>query len=97
MLTSSQLRAARALLGLSVEDVSAFSGLSVDAIRSAEEASAHGDPEATERLQTLLESRGIQFIGAGEGDAGAGPGVRLRQTFQDEGIRPQNLNSANDG
>jgi transcriptional regulator with XRE-family HTH domain len=97
MLTSSQLRAARALLGLSVEDVSAFSGLSVDAIRSTEQSKAHGDPETTERLQTLLESHGIQFIAAGDGDAGAGPGVRLRQTFQDEGIRPQNLNSENDG
>ncbi len=97
MLSSSQLRAARALLGLSIEELSAFSGLSVDSIRKAEEAKAHRDPETTERLQTLLESRGVQFIGAGDGDTGAGPGVRLRQTFQDEGIRPQNLNSSNDG
>ncbi|RWX75793.1 DNA-binding protein [Neorhizobium lilium] len=97
MLTAPQLRAARALLGLSIEDIASVSGLSADAIQEAEADQVHGEPEVIERLRTLLESKGVLFLGAGEEDAGAGPGVRLRQTLQDEGIRPQNLNSANDG
>ncbi|KGD99310.1 helix-turn-helix transcriptional regulator [Rhizobium sp. YS-1r] len=98
MLIASQLRAARAMTGMTVEDLSAASGLSKSAIEEAEAAQVFADAGVTERLRTIFESRGILFLGAGEGDdPGAGPGVRLRQQFHDEGIRPQNLNAANDG
>lgn len=97
MLTASQLRAARAMMGMTVEELAAASGLSRSAIEEAEAAQAFAGADISERLRTIFESRGILFLGAGEGDdAGAGPGVRLRQKSHDEGIRPQNLNAAND-
>ncbi len=95
MLTAPQLRAARALLGLTIDEASDLSGLAPDAIRKAEASEHHGLPEVSERLRAILESRGVVFLSEGEGSGGIG--VRLRQTAHDEGIRPQNLNSANDG
>jgi transcriptional regulator with XRE-family HTH domain len=97
MITASQLRAARALAGISIDELAAASGLSVQAIDQAEAAAAHGEPGVAERLRVILESKGIIFLAAGDGDPGAGIGVRLRQVSHDEGLRPQNLNSANDG
>jgi transcriptional regulator with XRE-family HTH domain len=97
MLTASQLRAARALAHISVDELAAASGLSSDAIIEAEASATYAEPVLTERLRAVLESKGVVFLPAGEGDGGAGPGVRLRQISQDEGIRPQNLNAANDG
>src|SRR5688572_26397081 len=97
MLTASQLRAARAMTGMTVDELAAASGLSKSAIEEAEAAKALAGADISERLRTIFESRGILFLGAGEGDdAGAGPGVRLRRKSHDEGIRPQNLNAAND-
>jgi transcriptional regulator with XRE-family HTH domain len=97
MVTASQLHAARALAGISRDELAAASGLSVDAIDRAETATVHGEPGVIERLRVILESKGVVFLAAGEGDPGAGMGVRLRQVSHDEGLRPQNLNSANDG
>lgn len=96
MLTGTQLRAGRAMAGLSVKELSKATGLSTNAIDDAE-ASAAADPAVIERLRLTLESKGIVFLAAGEDNPGAGPGVRLRQRNADDGIRPQNLSSANDG
>lgn len=96
MLTSSQLRAARALINMTIEDVSAASGLTVDAINAAERSSGYPAAECGERLRRLFEARGVIFVGSGQQDS-SGPGVRLHQTSADEGLRPQHLNSANDG
>lgn len=85
------------MTGMTVDELAAASGLSKSAIEEAEAARALAGADISERLRAIFESRGILFLGAGEGDdAGAGPGVRLRQKSHDEGIRPQNLNAAND-
>jgi len=85
------------MTGMTVEELAAISGLSKTAIEEAEAAPVFADADVTDRLRSVFESRGILFLGAGEGDdPGAGPGVRLRQRSHDEGIRPQNLNAAND-
>lgn len=96
MVTASQLRAGRALIGLSIDAMAAETGLSVFAIEQAELRDASSDPGTHEQLRGHLEARGVVFLGAGEGDPNAGPGVRLGQLARDEGIRPQNLNAAND-
>jgi predicted transcriptional regulator len=96
MITTSQLRAGRALAGLSIKDLAAATGVSEPDIEAAEVSRPHADPDMIARLKTALESKGIVFIAAGEGDTAAGPGVRLRSASHDEGIRPQDLNSTND-
>lgn len=90
------MRAGRAMAGLSVTELANTTGLSTDAIEEAETATAV-DPAVVERLRLTLESKGVVFLAAGEDNPGAGPGVRLRQRNADDGIRPQNLSSANDG
>lgn len=96
MLTTSQLRAARALIGISIDDLSGIAGISGSEIRALEAADGNASPEFAERLKRIFEAKGVVFVAAGQPDA-SGPGVRLHQTSVDEGIRPQNLNSANDG
>ena len=96
MLTTSQLRAARALLGMTIEDLADSSGIAADVIQSNETATGTGDPEIADRLQRVFESHKVVFTAAGEQGA-SGPGVRLHQAQDDEGIRLEDLNSANDG
>ena len=49
-----------------------------------------------EEVRLALENAGVLFIASGNHDEG-GPGVRLKaRAGSDEGIRPENLNSAND-
>jgi transcriptional regulator with XRE-family HTH domain len=97
MLTASQIRAARAMAAMTVDELAAASGLSVQAINDAEAAQSFAPSEVAERLRVIFESKGVVFLAAGEDDPNIGPGVRLRQHVADEGIRPQNLSAANDG
>ena len=75
MIASEQIRAARALLRLSVVDLSLRSGVGVATIKRLE--AVDGLPSANVRtvdaLVKALESLGIDFIGSPED----GPGVRL--------------------
>jgi transcriptional regulator with XRE-family HTH domain len=82
---------------MSIEELAEAAGVSPTAIAKAEATDMHSDPELSDRLRIFLESKGVIFLAAGEGDPAAGPGVRLRLETHDEGIRPQNLNAANDG
>jgi transcriptional regulator with XRE-family HTH domain len=75
-LTSAQLRAARALIRWSAEDLARHSTVSVTTIRRAELM-----PSATaltrvndQAIRRALEDAGVEFIDADK----AGPGVRLR-------------------
>ena len=96
MLTTSQLRAARALIGMTVDDLSKASGVSSDVIRTNETAAGIVDPEIAERLRRVFESHKVVFTAAGE-QGSSGPGVQLHQSQDDEGLRPEELNSTNDG
>ena len=76
-LTSDQLRAARALLRWSAEELSRQSSVSLRTIRRAE--LADEDPTMTVAnsmaVRRALENAGIEFID----ENGGGPGVRLRK------------------
>jgi transcriptional regulator with XRE-family HTH domain len=76
-LTGAQLRAARALLDITAEELAAETKLSLKTIRRAEQ--GHGPVEIhtanAERAMSVLEERGVQFIAAN----GEGVGVRLRR------------------
>ena len=76
IITSDQVRAAKALLRWSGEELSGKSGVSLSSIRRVE--AANGVPEA-QNIKTLLtikaalEAGGVEFIGTPEDR----PGVRL--------------------
>jgi transcriptional regulator with XRE-family HTH domain len=76
-LTSDQLRAARALLRWSAEDLSRRSSVSLRTIRRAELAEQHTTMTTPNNLaiRRALEDAGIEFID----ENGGGPGVRLRR------------------
>jgi predicted transcriptional regulator len=76
MISGAQIRSARALLGVSVEELSQLSSVSWATIQRFE--SAGGVPKSRsgtlERVVVALESAGIRFIG----DPLTSPGVQLR-------------------
>lgn len=98
MITPAQIRAARALLGLSVDQLSAKSGVSAFLILQVEDEKAATLDQATMlTLRGALERAGICFLADGDCPPG-GMGVRLAaRQDTDEGLRPENLNATNDG
>ena len=98
MITAAQIRAARALLGLSIDQVSAKSGVSAFMIlQIEEEKSASLDQAVLLALRSAFEQAGIAFLADGDCPPG-GTGVRLAARHDPgEGLRPENLNATNDG
>jgi hypothetical protein len=76
-LTSAQLRAARALLRWSAEDLARHCALGVTTIRRAELTESETSLTAAndQAVRRALESAGVEFID----ENGGGPGVRLRK------------------
>jgi predicted transcriptional regulator len=77
MLTSGQIRAARALLGWSQPALAKASGVSLPTIVRMEGQVGPGRSSAAnlDAVRRALEGAGVMFI---EADAAAGPGLRLR-------------------
>ena len=76
-LTGPQIRAARALLGWSADELSQASAVSLRTIRRAELAESGTSMTAPNELalRRALEAAGVEFID----ENGGGPGVRLRK------------------
>ena len=83
MVTAEQIRAARAALRWTIEDLSSETSISVRTIKRIESspgiASAHS--QTVHAIQRALEAAGVEFIGTPD-DA---PGIRLRSPSRDEG------------
>jgi ribosome-binding protein aMBF1 (putative translation factor) len=77
LLTSAQIRAARALVRWSAEDLARQTSLSVTTIRRAELANEQTSMTTANDLavRRALEVAGVEFID----ENGGGPGVRLRK------------------
>ena len=77
MISSNQIRAARALLGISAADLAERSSVTWKTVQRFE--SVDGIPPSRsgtlERVQRALEDAGIEFIG----DPVSSPGVRLKR------------------
>lgn len=74
-MNGNQLRAARALLGLTQAEVAAAAGLSVPTVKRAEgQGAVAASDDAVAAIRAALEAAGAEFIAAN----GGGPGVRLR-------------------
>jgi hypothetical protein len=76
-LTSDQIRAARALIRWSAEDLARSSSVGLTTIRRAELTIVETSLTAANNLaiRSALESAGVEFID----ENGGGPGVRLRK------------------
>jgi transcriptional regulator with XRE-family HTH domain len=77
LITTRQVKAARALLGWSQADLANHSGVSEPTIARLESAEGElGGREGTaDKIRKSIEAAGIQFID----ENGGGPGVRLRK------------------
>ena len=80
MITSAQLRAARALLGLDQRQLADLSDLSVPTIQRMEASDGviRGTVDSLTKLVGALDQAGIELIGEGAASPGGGRGVRLR-------------------
>jgi transcriptional regulator with XRE-family HTH domain len=81
MITSAQLRAARALLGLDQRALAERCGLSVPTIQRMEgsEDVIRGNVDSLMKLVAALDEAGVDLIGDNTASAGGGRGVRLRE------------------
>jgi transcriptional regulator with XRE-family HTH domain len=93
MVTSAQIRAARSLIGFSQSEVAQATGLSIPTIKRAEsEIGLRASRTAIDAIRKTLETAGVIFLS----ENGEGAGVRLRKLARSEGLRPEELNAAND-
>lgn len=95
MSLSAQLRAARALLGISPDELADAAGTDAATVAIAEADAAAIATEALQALVAALEEAGVVFLATGESEIG-GPGVRLRDGEAEVSLRPEELNAAND-
>jgi transcriptional regulator with XRE-family HTH domain len=81
MITSNQLRAARALLNIDQRETAELANLSVPTIQrmEASEGVIRGNVDSLVKLVAALEGAGIELIGPGGASASGGRGVRLRE------------------
>ena len=81
MISSAQIRAARALLGIDQRKLAELSGLSVPTIQrmEASEEVVRGNVDSLMKLIGALNAAGIELIGSGTASAGGGRGVRFKE------------------
>ena len=80
MITSAQLRAARAMLGMDQRKLAELSNLSLPTIQRMETSSGviRGNVESLMKLVAALDAAGIELIGEGAQSLGGGRGVRMK-------------------
>jgi len=80
MITSGQMRAARALLGIDQRELAQRSGLSLPTVQRMEASGGvvRGNVDSLMKLVDALAASGIELIGEGAASSGGGRGVRLK-------------------
>ena len=80
MMTSAQLRAARALLGLDQRQLADLSGVSLPTIQRMEASigNVRGVIDTLTKVVEALDRAGVELIGDGAASPAGGRGVRLR-------------------
>src|SRR5690606_34397846 len=80
VISATQLRAARALLGIDQRRLAELSGLSVPTIQrmEASEGTIRGYVDSLMKLIAALDAAGLEVIGEGAVSQASGRGVRLR-------------------
>jgi transcriptional regulator with XRE-family HTH domain len=77
MLTPAQLRAARALVSWTRDDLAAQSGVFANTIRNFEHGTSDPKLSTLHKWRRALEAAGVEFI---DEDQVKGPGVRLKES-----------------
>ena len=82
MITASQMRAARALLGIDQKTLAEMAGLSVPTIQrmEASDGNVRGVVDSLTKVVDALTQAGIELIGENAQSIAGGRGVRLRTT-----------------
>lgn len=80
MITSGQLKAARALLGIDQKTLADHAGLSTPTIQRMEASDGviRGNVDSLTKLIGALDALGIELIGEGATSANGGRGIRLK-------------------
>ncbi|WCP12232.1 hypothetical protein sphantq_00629 [Sphingobium sp. AntQ-1] len=83
MITSQQMRAARALLGIDQRQLAELAKLSLPTIQrmEASDGQVRGVVDTLVKVISALESAGIELIGENAPSIGIGRGVRLRESL----------------
>ncbi len=81
MILPTQMRAARALLGISQAELAKWAGVGVATVRRIEVAAGEisGNAQTLVRIQRALEAKGVELI---DQDEKKGPGVRLKKPLR---------------
>jgi len=81
MLTSGQLRAARALLGIDQKTLAELSGVSIPTIQrmEASEGNVRGNVDSLTKILDALDRAGVQVINEGAASPEGGRGVRFNE------------------
>lgn len=81
MITSLQMRAARALLGIDQKTLAGRAGLSLPTIQRMEASGGvvRGNVDSLTKVVHALDRMGLELIGDGAASASGGRGVRLRE------------------
>lgn len=80
MITSNQMRAARALLAIDQKQLARLSDVSVPTIQrmEASDGNVRGVIASLTKVVEALDAAGIELIGEGSASSGTGRGVRLK-------------------
>ncbi|AHE53722.1 helix-turn-helix domain-containing protein [Sphingomonas sanxanigenens] len=87
MITSQQMRAARALLGIDQKRLAELAGVSLPTIQRMEtsDGQVRGVIETLVKVISALEREGVELIGDNAPSQGRGRGVRLRDAMATPG------------
>ena len=90
MITSQQMRAARALLGIDQRELAELAGLSLPTIQRMEASNGQvrGVIDTLVKVIGALEGAGIELLGEYSSSVGTGRGVRLREGADADPSRP---------
>ncbi len=84
MITASQMRAARALLGIDQRQLAKLSGVSLPTIQrmEASDGNVRGVVGSLTKIVDAIEAAGVELIGNEQISQARGRGVRLKETDQ---------------
>lgn len=82
MITSAQMKAARALLGIDQQELARLAGLSIPTIQrmEASDGVVRGNTDSLVKVVDALQSAGIEVIAEGVASPDGGRGVRLKKS-----------------